>query len=63
VELFGEHLVLEVRILVEVEVDAVARFNVLELLHLQFVEGVQAFLLLLVQNAGNLRVVDKLQTW
>lgn len=56
-----EHFVLKKRILCEVKVDSVPRFDVFEFLDFQFVHKTQHFLLLSVQYISYFPIVYKLQ--
>jgi hypothetical protein len=58
-KLLEEHVVLEELVLVEVEVDAVARLDVLELLDVDLLEVLQGLLVILVEQGGQLRVVEE----
>lgn len=58
-KLLDQHPVLEVRILVEVELDSVAALDVLELLDLDVLQVLNALLLLGAQDAADLRVVHE----
>lgn len=60
-KLLGQSFVFKERILVKVEVNAIARFDVLEFLDFQFGHEVKAFLLLFLQNAGYLWMIDELR--
>ena len=58
-ELFAEHLVAEVGVLGEVELYFVAGFDVLKLLYVEPLQVLQCVLLLLLDDRGELRMIDK----
>ena len=54
-ELLGEGLILEVWVLVEVKVDLISAFDIVELLHFQLRQELQCLFVLLIQKRGDLK--------
>ena len=57
-ELLGEGLILEVWVLVEVKVDLISAFDIVELLHFQLRQELQCLFVLLIQKRGDLKKKD-----
>ena len=55
----GQAIVIKVRILVKVQLDAVAGLDVLKFFDFEFVQVLQAVLFILLDNGCDLRVIDE----